>query len=41
MTALRLRLHLTREHGPSWLRMLALCCWLRGGVIDPTTFEGA
>jgi hypothetical protein len=41
MTALRLRLYLTPEDGPGWLRMLALCAWLRGGVIDPTAFEGA
>lgn len=38
---LRVRLYLTREEGPPWLRMLALCAWLRGGVIDPAALEGA
>jgi hypothetical protein len=34
-------LEVCRVEWHMWLRMLALCAWLRGGVIDPAAFEGA
>lgn len=29
------RLYLDRAEGPSWLRLLALAAWVRGGIVAP------
>jgi hypothetical protein len=30
-----------RDEWHMWLRMLALCAWLRGGIVDPAALGAA